>query len=111
MVAPLAYGVFLLGAGARAAASQAGKAAAKYVVRKLGGKAASKLGKPLSSHRSVEAAKKAIDKITDIAGTASSKRKYGTVTLATEVEPAIRDIKNFKRGGTLRKKSIVKRRK
>ena len=84
MVLPaVGWGVFLL--GTRLAASKAGQAAAKYVVRKLGGKAAQKLGNPVSSHKSLDAAKNSMQKFTNAAGRASDKSKYGTAVAAYDL--------------------------
>ena len=104
MVLPaVAWGVFLL--GTRLAASQAGKAAAKYVVRKLGGKAAQQLGNPVSSHRSIDAAKNAVQKFTNAAGRASSKRKYGATVAAYDLShPEV--IELAKEGGRAAKKYV-----
>ena len=93
MVAPLVWGVFAL--GSRIAATKAGQAATSFVVRKLTGKAAQGLGKPLSSHSTSAAAKAAASKLTDLAGRASTKRKYGTTMLATEMEPLVKEIKSL----------------
>lgn len=102
MVLPaIAWGVFLL--GTRVAASQAGKAAAKYVVRKLGGKAAQQLGNPVSSHRTVNAAKNAMQKFTNAAGRASDKSKYGAAVLAYDLSHPD-TIELAKEGGRAAKK-------
>ena len=98
MVLPaVGWGVFLL--GTRLAASKAGKAAAKYVVRKLGGKAAQKLGNPVSSHRTLNAAKNAMQK----AAGASDKRKYGTTVAAYDLSHP-ETIELVKEGGRAAKK-------
>ena len=98
MVLPaVAWGVFLL--GTRLAASQAGKAAAKYVVRKLGGKAAQQLGNPVSSHRTANAAKNAMQK----AAGASDKSKYGAAVAAYDLSHP-ESIELAKEGGRAAKK-------
>ena len=61
MVAPvLVWGVFQI--GARVAASAAGRQSIKYVVKKITPKIIEKFGNPLSKHRSLEIAKKAVNK-------------------------------------------------
>lgn len=96
MVAPLVWGVFVL--GSRLAASKAGQAAAKFVVRKLTGKAAKGLGKPLSSHTTSKGANTAAKKLTDLAGKASDKRKYGATMAATEVDPLVKEVTPILKG-------------
>ena len=102
MVLPaVGWGVFLI--GTRLAASKAGQAAAKYVVRKLGGKAAQQLGNPVSSHRTLNAAKNSMKKFTNAAGRASDKSKYGTAVAAYDLSSP-EAIELAKEGGRAAKK-------